>query len=178
MRILSKKIEKEIVEMLAENLIIAGSFNFPNKETLDRFTTNMSIIAYNACGMEGHKEMVEILQASNLKEMKRLSEIKIESIMDEMANAAWYGKKRTTTFCTEDGEKILTFFGHTYERGYEDFSATCEVRGYEDGKDVILYDLDSHCADSYKMETFTIGSMEEIQEYIRRHDCMVYECIQ
>lgn len=106
----------------------------------------------------------------------KLSEIKVESVMDEMAHNAWYGGKSTKNFCTKDGEKRLSFIGHTYETGYEDFSAICAVKGYEDGKEILLYDKDDECIAPYRKEVVTTGSLEKIWDYIRRHDCEIDEC--
>ena len=96
--------------------------------------------------------------------------------MNDMAVGAIFGGKDTTTFCMEDGEKILSFLGHTYERRYGYVSAICAVRGYEDGKEIVLYDRNDRSVGPYEKEVIDTGSFDEILEYIDRHDCVVREC--
>ena len=106
----------------------------------------------------------------------KLSEICVGKFMNDMAVGAIFGGKDSTTFCMEDGEKILSFLGHTYERRYGYVSAICAVRGYEDGKEIVLYDRNDRSVGPYEKEVIDTGSFDEILEYIDRHDCVVREC--
>ena len=74
---------------------------------------------------------------------------------------AWYGGPKEFHFLSEKGQ--IDFIGHTYECGYEDFSATTTIM--ENGK--VLFDLDGVCTGAYKISVRNEGSFKSGSECIK-----------
>ena len=99
------------------------------------------------------------------------SKFPVEQICSECANSAWYGLKNSTRVfeCVENPNIKLVFQGHTYESGYEFFTADCNVYVRGDEAVKTLYSIDSECTGAYKMKTVKNGTLKDVHKYIEEH---------
>jgi len=102
---------------------------------------------------------------------RKLTEINVDLLCDQMADNAWNNRKNKLIIYSLNNMPILKLYGHTYEPGYEDFSATCAVYGYDDnGKEFVLFDKNDYSAGAYHHEVEITGSKKDIEDYIKEHD--------
>lgn len=105
---------------------------------------------------------------------KKLSSLNTTVIRNKMADEAWYGGNSREIYVDLDGNPVIEFYGHTYEPGYESFSSTCTVYGFDRVKNkIILFDEDDYSTAAYLHKVKTTGSNEIIDNYINEHDCYV-----
>ncbi len=122
------------------------------------------------------KDELEQLKRQLEAAPKRLSDINLTAKRREMADNAWYGKPHYLLYTDVNGNPVLSLYGHTYEPGYESFSSTCTVSGFDStGKEYTLFDKDGVSVEAYRHKEITIGSEEDISDFIKSRDCYVIE---
>lgn len=125
---------------------------------------------------KAYKENNELKDIILHRPMK-LTELPVEEIMGAMMDKAWYGDNSERIYNDLNGRPVIRFRGHTYEPGYESFSATCAVYGYDKtGKSFLLFDEEDYSADAYLHKVHTSGSKELIFNYLKENDDYVILC--
>lgn len=105
---------------------------------------------------------------------RKLSEIDVFGIANLMADNAWNGKNSESTIYDLIGSPVLSFHGHTYEPGYEEFASTCAIYGYNAEKEkIILFDEEDYSAAAYCHKVKMTGSKSLVNQYISEHDTYV-----
>lgn len=183
-RELEETIEKMNISLVQANKAIAAekvqysNLNETMESKIKKMTEEIKWLEYKNESLKASADSLQKAYKEN-KELKdillhrpmKLTELPVEEIMRAMADKAWHGDKSEQIYNDLNGRPVIRFRGHMYEPGYESFSSTCAVYGYDKtGKSLLLFDEEDYSADAYRHKVHTSGSKELISNYLKEND--------
>lgn len=167
--------KNEMIENFTREIVHLKEMNKLNESIIDsQESINEICKAENKELHNVNKKLHNEIQILNDKifELKLMipGQFPLSEIMNQCADAAWYGKKEDIhrVFESLDGKIKLFFCGKVYEPSYESFTSGCCVYYLEKGMDKKkpLYTVDDRCVEAYRKEVIKFGSVEDVKQYL------------